>query len=249
MATTTEQRLKDFVKLLRGDHSLTPWREFERWCELAYCALSKPCAESAAAMDATEQRFEQILRGHDARRSAYEEMLGLAAMELRDTGADFLGRVAGHDEVRALSDGAGQFFTPFEVSRMMAGMTMSDAPELMERRGFLTIAEPASGAGGMLLATAAVLRAQGIDVTNDIWFEAVDISALCFHMTYVQMALAGLSGIVWHGDTLANQFHAKRRTPTAVLFWLKHGDPHGEPAAVTVERTADAPDGQLRLAL
>lgn len=48
----------------------------------------------------------------------------------------------------------GQFFTPFDVSRMMAMMSVHDLESKLRQEPFLTVGEPACGAGGMIIAVA-----------------------------------------------------------------------------------------------
>ena len=56
----------------------------------------------------------------------------------------------------------GQFFTPYDVSRMMAEMTFDTVDEIIAEQGFVTVQEPACGAGGMIIAAADVIDAQGL---------------------------------------------------------------------------------------
>ena len=55
--------------------------------------------------------------------------------------------------------------------------------------------EPASGAGGMALAAAKVIREAGIDVGQQLFVEAWDIAYNAFNMTYLQLAIAGIPGM------------------------------------------------------
>ena len=54
-----------------------------------------------------------------------------------------LGVVAGL--IGQLNAGQGQFFTLFEVSRMLAQMQLTDMQPVIEKNGFLTLGEPACG--------------------------------------------------------------------------------------------------------
>jgi len=58
-----------------------------------------------------------------------------------NAGGDFLGTTAG--ELELLNGHMGQFFTPYEVCRLMAGMIVGDPNEAIEERGFVTVCEPA----------------------------------------------------------------------------------------------------------
>ena len=71
-------------------------------------------------------------------------------------------------------------------------MTLADAGELIREKGFITVAEPASGAGGMIIAAADVITKQGFDIGHQLYVDATDISPMCFKMTYLQAALRGM---------------------------------------------------------
>ena len=104
------------------------------------------------------------------------ELLAIAWQAIEHGGCDFLGSVASQMEV--LNARIGQFFTPYTVSRMIAEMSLQDIAPIIEANGFVTISEPACGAGGMVLAAADVLQKQGLDIGTQMLVNAVDISPL-----------------------------------------------------------------------
>ena len=226
---------KDFIKLL-NDHAGgdAPWRRFEWWCEAAYCALAKGAALALHQTDraeALETRYAQV----EARAGQYAkrlpELMGMAVMALEVGNCrDFLSSVVSDDDVSALNRHCGQFFTPYEVSRMMAEMTMHDLDAALAEKRFVTVSEPASGAGGMLLAVAEVFRQRGHDPTTRMWFDAGDISPLCYQMTYIQTTLCGMAGVVRCQNTLSNDPpHEMAETFGAVHFLARNGPPHHSP--------------------
>lgn len=113
----------------------------------------------------------------------------------------------------------GQEFTPYDISYLLARTLPADGlADMIGRVGFFTLHEPACGAGGMIIAVAQVVEEEvQRDPTSTMWFDAVDIDRLCSNMTYIQLSLLGLSGIVWHGDTLRMQMHSFRLTPAAAV--------------------------------
>ncbi len=117
----------------------------------------------------------------------------------------------------------GQFFTPYEVSRMIAEMSLQDVAPVIEANGYVTVSEPACGAGGMVLAAADTLQKHGFDPSTQMLVNAVDISPLCFHMTYVQATLRGIPALVELGDTLRNTRTESAWTPAALPFYARHG--------------------------
>jgi hypothetical protein len=168
------------------------------------------------------------------------KLLGITALAVQNGGCDFLGQVVGDLE---LTNGhMGQFFTPYDVSRMIAEMTLGDAGKLIRERGFITLMEPASGAGGMIIAAADVIEKQGFDVARQLYVDATDLSPLCFKMTYLQTALRGIPATIRRGNSLSLEMFDHAVTPTFGAFYLTHraafdawqqgsaGTPQGRPA-------------------
>jgi type I restriction-modification system DNA methylase subunit len=74
------------------------------------------------------------------------------------------GQVVG--ELELINGHIGQCFTPYDVSRLMAEITLQDAEDLIREKGFITLMEPASGAGGVIIAAADVIAKQGFDIAT-----------------------------------------------------------------------------------
>lgn len=208
-------------KLSRPEPSKSPQEKFRDFCELAYCAYAKPVSD-AEQQEALEARYMQIVgsyRDKDAIR-AYPELVALVFKGVQSY--DFLGAVAG--ELGALNSTQGQFFTPFEVSRMMAEMTIGDHEPTIQERGYLTVQEPAAGAGGMILALAQTMQRRGYDPASQLFVCAVDISAPCYWMTYLQLTLAGIPAQVIRGNSLSLEIFETAWTAATIPFLGKHGD-------------------------
>ena len=151
----------------------------------------------------------------------YPRLLAIAAEALHQGGCDFLGSVATRLEI--LNAQLGQFFTPYELARLMASITLENAGGIIAEKGFVTVQEPASGAGGMVLAAADTLAQQGFDPGLHMLVHATDISELCFHMTYLQLSLRGIPALVTHGNSLTLETFARAWTWPAVAFYDHHG--------------------------
>src|SRR5262245_28233985 len=124
--------------------------------EMGYCALAKLTATLDRG-DELDARYMSIVKHYPDEDTvrAYPEILGIAWKAVMDGGIDFLGSVAG--ELELLDSDKGQFFTPFTLSRMMAEMTLADMDSVIEQKGYISLQEPAAGAGGMVLAYADAL--------------------------------------------------------------------------------------------
>ena len=191
-----------------------------------------PCAAYSARPIVGTYRNKDTVR-------AFPELLAIAYGAIDAGGCDFLGSVASQMEV--LNARVGQFFTPYTVSRMIAEMTLQDVAPVIEANGFITISEPASGAGGMVLAAADTLQKNGFDPSTQMLVNAVDISPLCFHMTYLQTTLRGIPALVEMGDTLRNTRSESAWTPAALPFYAKHGKLFTAREAVAQQPTQPEP--------
>ena len=55
----------------------------------------------------------------------------------------------------------GQFFTPMAIAELMAEVSIDHIKETIEKDGYITVNEPAAGAGAMVIALANVLKKHG----------------------------------------------------------------------------------------
>ncbi|WP_227272049.1 N-6 DNA methylase [Roseobacter weihaiensis] len=225
--------MKEFVGLVNHiDRSKHRGHVFTDFCEMAYCALSKQASPFEDQREKLEAQYEDVERRYESREYVHEhfgKLLALASVGIAQGGSDFLGVVAG--ELGALDGRLGQFFTPYTVSRLSAEMTFGDVSRQIEEQGFVTVQEPAAGAGGMLMAVADVIEDKGHNLQTSLWIEAVDLSITAYHMCYVQCAARGLAGKVLRANSISLEVFSAAYTPAAPTFVSKHGDPLGSSPA------------------
>lgn len=155
--------------------------------------------------EAREARYMAI-----AKRYSAEEMNAFAALFARlvnayDVGGhrDFLGET--YMELGLGNDRNGQFFTPYDVCRMMAKISIDTAPQEIERKGYISINDCACGAGATLIAAADILlNDQKINYQQAALFVAQDIDETTALMCYIQLSLFGCAGYVHVGNTLTD---------------------------------------------
>lgn len=207
--------LKELSQLLRDNarrHRLH--RVFSDFCELAALAISN--GVDKRQYDVREARYLQVIGSYEPDEVArFPQMLAVLVNWLSCDFADCLGELFMSLE---LGDHyKGQFFTPYHVSALMAGLTVGDVRDHVTRYGFVTVSEPASGAGGMLIAVAEAIRDQGLNYQQVMHATAVDVDLTAVHMTYIQLALLHVPAVVVHGNTLALTEHGHWLTPAHVL--------------------------------
>ena len=125
-------------------------------------------------------------------------------------------------QLEIASKDQGQFFTPYSVCQLIAGIQMGDAAERLQETPYLTVYEPACGAGAMVIAAAQALSAQGIDVAEQLHVTADDLSLTAVHMSYIQFSLLGLPAVVNHRNTLTLEHFGTWPTAAHVLGLWGH---------------------------
>lgn len=221
MPTPTDLR-KQFIKAFnRLAHHRERHDVLADFLEMAVCAIRKKTLPSGPEADAIEDRYMAVVKRNkveDVR--AMPELLGIAALAVQDGGCDFLGQVAG--DLELINGHMGQFFTPYDLSRMIAEMTFDTVDEIIAEQGFVTVQEPACGAGGMIIAAADALAARGFDIGQQLYVDGTDVSPMCFRMSYLQASLRGIPATIRRGNTLSLEMFEHAVTPAFFPFYATH---------------------------
>lgn len=109
----------------------------------------------------------------------------------------------------------GQYFTPYSVSYMMARMNMADRlPELEDgSREYITVCDPACGAGGMIVATAEAMLEAGYNPQKQMLAFCTDIDPLAAMLCYIQLTLMHIPAVVSIGNSLTMEITREMATP------------------------------------
>ena len=169
-----------------------------------------------------EERYMEVIKRYDRNElNAMSQMLAITLQAHQEHFSDFLGAIAAEQSL--LNEDGGQFFTPYALCRLTAQMSLTDARETVEQKGLITIGEPASGGGAMIIAAAEALKEQGLDPRSCAQFDATDVSRNAYNMTYIQLSAQNLQAIVRHGNSLSMEMYESRPTPQLRSFdkWLK----------------------------
>ncbi len=171
--------------------------------------------------DEREQRYKDIMNGYspDERKlivDIFSKIFALSSSVVYDNGRfdDYLGEL--FMRCNQSSKFAGQFFTPYHISKLMAKMTLSDIETPPQKT--LTICDPCCGGGGLAMAALDVLKNDyNINYAMDCFIECADIDIRCVHMTYLQLSLAGVPAIVKHQNTLSKELWSVWKTPAYIF--------------------------------
>lgn len=145
----------------------------------------------------------------------YDQLLSITVEALQSQHQDFLGEIFSNYNMG--NSYKGQFFTPYNVSFMMAQMSLGDLKPQINEKGFLRISEPASGAGCMIIAVREVFLKQECNPSTDMYVEMIDVDELAFLMSYIQISLYGIAAKVIHGNAITREMYRELFTPVYFL--------------------------------
>ena len=118
---------------------------------------------------------------------------------------------------------AGQFFTPYHVSHVIAASTLNrdevEARFNEDPDHVITLYEPTCGAGGLVVASIDVLNRMGVNYAWNVFVDCGDIDPRCVHMTYLTLSLLGVPAVVRLGDALMMDYREAWFTPAYLFAW------------------------------
>jgi hypothetical protein len=208
---------KALVKLLQScGYRHDTYTVFSDFVEMAALAVSNSI--DFMQREEREARYMRIIGKYEKDEQArFPQMLAELTMAMGSGVADHLGRTFGELEIH--NSAAGQFFTPYELCKLMARMTL-DGDEVRAKiaeRGFITAQEPACGAGAQIIAMAEALQELQINYQQCLHVTAIDVDSRAAHMTYLQLSLLGVPAIVYEGNTLTMEMRGRWYTPAHIM--------------------------------
>jgi hypothetical protein len=213
---------QECAKLMRDScHRHRLHEVFRDFCELSALAISN--AVDKLQFESREARYLDIVKGYERDEvNRFARMLGCVTMSLEGGYKDCLGQLF---MLLELGDHwRGQYFTPYTVSYLMAKMAIGATAQsdIAAAGGFITLQEPAVGAGGIVIAAAHALHDEKINYQQCLHVTATDIDTTAVHMTYIQLSLLHVPALVIHGNSLALTEWDHWVTPAHVLGMWDH---------------------------
>lgn len=202
---------KEFVRLvdgLSGRYSCwTIWADF-----ITMAAISLSNAVDKSNAESREETYKHIEEKYTPNElPLFAQMFAEVVMGLDENpDQDFLGEL--YMNLDLGNEHAGQFFTPYNVCRMMSEMNVSDAKKEVADKGWISVLDCCCGAGALLVAFANTCKRNEINYQECVLFAAQDIDYIVGMMCYIQLSLLGASGYVVIGDSLSKpmRFYDKR---------------------------------------
>ena len=136
------------------------WNDF-----LSLSAISLANVVPTPEKQEREENYRSIINSYrEEEREIFSRMLGIVVLALEENPEqDFLGSLYHHLELH--QEQKGQFFTPYHICEFMSEIQYTDlsADELLRGRRYISVNDPACGAGAMLIAFANVAKKHGIN--------------------------------------------------------------------------------------
>jgi len=134
---------------------------------------------------------------------------------------DLLGAYQCDVQSKLSRDLGGEFYTPGAIGELMAKVG-ADVLEAVNRGRPVSINDPASGSGGLILSLAQEFaKAQAVDLMR---VTCQDISKIACDMAYINTTLWGVPARIIWGDTLRRTVEAKWEN----IHWHRVGEPMRE---------------------
>ena len=189
---------KLFSELCRMKSSWEAWTDF---VAMSATTIANAFDQEGPTHDEREQKYiNTIKRYSKAEQEIFPKLFAVMVEALEhEPDQDFLGEM-----FMGLNMGdhwKGQFFTPYNVCRMMSEITVTDLEDRIEKKGWVGINDPCCGAGALLIAArnTMVRHKRG---PRDALYVAQDIDRTAALMCYIQLSLLGCAGYVVVGDSL-----------------------------------------------
>ena len=191
---------KLFSKLCNTHSSWQVWADFVL---MSATVISTALDQDSSTHEARERQYLQTIKQYkETEQKVFPELFALMIEALEaNPEQDFLGEI-----FMGLNLGnhwKGQFFTPYNVCKMMAEITVTDLEARIEKKGWVGIHDPCCGAGALLIAARNTMVRQKLGPRTALYV-AQDVDRTAALMCYIQLSLLGCAGYVVVGDSLLN---------------------------------------------
>lgn len=196
---TEKEFLDDFQKLC---YSRSSWQVWSDLMSAMACSISNATDRSSEHFDSREKEYgECIKRLGSVEVPARMFAVIVEALE-NNPEQDFLGKM--YMNLNLGNHWKGQFFTPYDLCKLMSGITCDKVDRQIEEKGYISICDPACGAGATLIAAANEMKNAKHNFQNHVLFVGQDVDRVTGMMCYIQLSLLGCAGYICIGNTITN---------------------------------------------
>lgn len=197
---------KDFVDTFNKlTHKLSPWEVWKDFVVMCSCSFSNVLDKSH--YDIREKLYMDTVKKYTKEESSLiPQLLAYTVMALEENpDQDFLGTI--YTELGLVNKQHKQIFTPYNVSRLMAEITMENVSQEVKEKGYITLNDDCCGAGSTLIAGVntikRILGKQGLNFQNHLLVAAQDIDLTVGLMCYIQLSLLGVAAYIKIDDAIS----------------------------------------------
>lgn len=195
-------------------------KRFKKWTIfsdlLAMGAISYRNAVDKRDWDKREKTYLNIVKKYSKKEmDVFINILSYLALALEVEMTDILGEV--YMELEISNRNSGQFFTPMDISDMMAEMTIKGIEGKIKDEGYITLDEPAVGGGATIISFAKSMKKRGYNYQKQLYVNARDIDLDSVHMCYIQLTLLGIPAVIQHGNSMSLEIFDEWITPAFIL--------------------------------
>lgn len=153
---------KEFIKVFQElCYSRSSWQVWADLMAAMACTLANSVDKTEPRHTAREKEYaECIKRLGGVEKPAKCFAIVVEALE-RNPDQDFLGKL--YMSLELGNHWKGQFFTPYNVCECMASITINDNVQTLEKQEWISVNDPACGAGATLVAAANIFRRKKIN--------------------------------------------------------------------------------------
>lgn len=203
MNTTIRKEFVDTFNKLT--HKLSPWEVWKDFVVMCSCSFSNALDKSH--YDEREKLYMDTIKKYDKEdQAAFQKLLAYTVMALEENpDQDFLGTI--YTELGLVNKQYKQIFTPYNVNRLMAEITMENVAQEVKEKGYITLNDDCCGAGSTLIAGVntikSILEKQRLNFQNHLLVAAQDIDLTVGLMCYIQLSLLGVAAYIKIDDAIS----------------------------------------------
>lgn len=201
--------------LLSGCRTQEPWQMWSDFITMTACAISNGFEQDKSRRNQREELYLHTIQKYSkTERQIFPQLIASLANALeREPEQDFLGEV--FMGLSLFNHWKGQFFTPMDICRAMIKIEMCDLESQIREENWISLIDPACGAGALLIAFRNELIIKGFGPETAL-FVGQDIDWTAALMSYIQLSLLGCPGYIVIGDTLSSPLAGKSASPLLI---------------------------------
>ena len=193
----------EFMRIFRQLCTIrSPWAVWADLISMIACVISNLIDRTPEHFERREKEYLECLE----RMGSHElpaQLYGIIVMALENQPEqDFLGKM--YMDLGLGNHWKGQFFTPYSVCGILSEISCGEIDRKIEEKGYISISDPACGAGATLIAAVNNMKTVKHNFQNHVLFIGQDIDRIVGLMCYIQLSLLGCAGYICIGNSLTN---------------------------------------------